>query len=124
MDTRQVETKSEEHSNFITDIRFKPNSTQLATSSSDGTVRLWNAADVRLSFPLFADRSTCFHVYTFFNKSPRSNLIFRLLCFALFEYLLSDSQANHTRLIICLHNICSKIIKLFSFYMQDCFWSF
>lgn len=41
-----MDTKAEEHTNFITDIRFRPNSTQLATSSSDGTVRLWNAVEV------------------------------------------------------------------------------
>ncbi|XP_020094032.1 transcriptional corepressor LEUNIG_HOMOLOG-like isoform X2 [Ananas comosus] len=58
MDTRQVETKSEEHSNFITDIRFKPNSTQLATSSSDGTVRLWNAADQSGSLQTFSGHSS------------------------------------------------------------------
>jgi len=47
-----MDTKIEDHTNFITDIRFKTNSTQLATSSSDGTVRLWNAADVIFSiFP-------------------------------------------------------------------------
>ncbi|KAF0917979.1 hypothetical protein E2562_021678 [Oryza meyeriana var. granulata] len=45
MDNLSMDTKIEEHTNFITDIRFKPNSTQLATSSSDGTVRLWNAVE-------------------------------------------------------------------------------
>uniref|UniRef100_A0A0E0KLW8 LisH domain-containing protein n=1 Tax=Oryza punctata TaxID=4537 RepID=A0A0E0KLW8_ORYPU len=45
MDNLNMDTKIEEHTNFITDIRFKPNSTQLATSSSDGTVRLWNAIE-------------------------------------------------------------------------------
>ncbi|KAL6638596.1 hypothetical protein ACP70R_023707 [Stipagrostis hirtigluma subsp. patula] len=45
MDNFKMDTKIEDHTNFITDIRFKANSTQLATSSSDGTVRLWNAAD-------------------------------------------------------------------------------
>ncbi|CAL4920247.1 unnamed protein product [Urochloa decumbens] len=45
MDNFKMDTKIEDHTNFITDIRFKTNSTQLATSSSDGTVRLWNAAD-------------------------------------------------------------------------------
>jgi WD40 repeat protein len=44
-----MDSKVEDHTNFITDIRFKENSTQLATSSSDGTIRLWNAADVMLS---------------------------------------------------------------------------
>uniref|UniRef100_A0A0E0D0I0 LisH domain-containing protein n=1 Tax=Oryza meridionalis TaxID=40149 RepID=A0A0E0D0I0_9ORYZ len=46
MDNLNMDTKIEEHTNFITDIRFKPNSTQLATSSSDGTVRLWNAIEI------------------------------------------------------------------------------
>lgn len=45
MDNFSMDTKAEEHTNFITDIRFRPNSTQLATSSSDGTVRLWNAVE-------------------------------------------------------------------------------
>ncbi|KAL6909614.1 hypothetical protein ACP4OV_001895 [Aristida adscensionis] len=45
MENFKMDTKIEDHTNFITDIRFKTNSTQLATSSSDGTVRLWNATD-------------------------------------------------------------------------------
>ncbi|XP_062213886.1 transcriptional corepressor LEUNIG_HOMOLOG-like isoform X2 [Phragmites australis] len=45
MENFKMDAKIEDHTNFITDIRFKTNSTQLATSSSDGTVRLWNAAD-------------------------------------------------------------------------------
>ncbi|XP_029123207.1 transcriptional corepressor LEUNIG_HOMOLOG isoform X3 [Elaeis guineensis] len=45
MDTLQTESTPEEHSLFITDIRFRPNSTHLATSSFDRTVRLWNAAE-------------------------------------------------------------------------------
>ncbi|XP_044429991.1 putative disease resistance protein RGA3 [Triticum aestivum] len=45
MDNFNMDTKPEEHTNFITDIRFRPNSTQFATSSSDGTVRLWNAVE-------------------------------------------------------------------------------
>eukprot|EP00262_Sarcandra_glabra_P006462 TRINITY_DN1877_c0_g3_i3.p1 TRINITY_DN1877_c0_g3~~TRINITY_DN1877_c0_g3_i3.p1 ORF type:complete len:755 (-),score=159.15 TRINITY_DN1877_c0_g3_i3:137-2401(-) len=45
MDTLQTESTPEEHSVIITDVRFRPNSTQLATSSFDRTVRLWNAAE-------------------------------------------------------------------------------
>ncbi|KAM0944996.1 putative transcription factor WD40-like family [Dioscorea sansibarensis] len=45
MDTMQTESTPEEHTLIITDIRFRPNSTQLATSAFDRTVRLWNAAD-------------------------------------------------------------------------------
>jgi WD40 repeat protein len=46
METQQIDHRAEEHGNFITDIRFRVGTTQLATSSSDGTVRLWNAAEV------------------------------------------------------------------------------
>ncbi|XP_022733295.1 transcriptional corepressor LEUNIG_HOMOLOG-like isoform X1 [Durio zibethinus] len=44
MDTLQTECTSEEHTHIITDIRFRPNSTQLATSSFDTTLRVWDAA--------------------------------------------------------------------------------
>ncbi|XP_004296628.1 PREDICTED: transcriptional corepressor LEUNIG [Fragaria vesca subsp. vesca] len=45
MDTLQTESTLEDHSLIITDVRFRPNSTQLATSSFDTTVRLWDAAE-------------------------------------------------------------------------------
>ncbi|OEL34203.1 Transcriptional corepressor [Dichanthelium oligosanthes] len=70
MDNFKMDTKIEDHTNFITDIRFKTNSTQLATSSSDGTVRLWNAADVIFptsSFHLFI--IICCHSYSHISAS-------------------------------------------------------
>nr|XP_016487635.1 PREDICTED: transcriptional corepressor LEUNIG_HOMOLOG-like isoform X2 [Nicotiana tabacum]XP_018629374.1 transcriptional corepressor LEUNIG_HOMOLOG-like isoform X2 [Nicotiana tomentosiformis] len=45
MDTLQTETTPEEHQYLITDVRFRPNSTQLATASFDKSVRLWDAAN-------------------------------------------------------------------------------
>ncbi|KAL3531120.1 hypothetical protein ACH5RR_010442 [Cinchona calisaya] len=45
MDTLQTETTSEEHQYLITDVRFRPNSTQLVTASFDKSVRLWDAAN-------------------------------------------------------------------------------
>nr|DAD37015.1 TPA_asm: hypothetical protein HUJ06_007656 [Nelumbo nucifera] len=54
MDTLQTESTPEEHTLIITDIRFRPNSTHLATCSFDRTVRLWNAAEP----------SYCLHAYT------------------------------------------------------------
>ncbi|KAK4266491.1 hypothetical protein QN277_027400 [Acacia crassicarpa] len=45
METLSTESTSEEHTLIITDVRFRPNSTQLATSSFDTTVRLWDASD-------------------------------------------------------------------------------
>ncbi|KAA3480439.1 Transcriptional corepressor LEUNIG-like protein [Gossypium australe] len=43
-ETLETECTPEEHTHIITDIRFRPNSTQLATSSFDTTVRVWDAA--------------------------------------------------------------------------------
>lgn len=51
MDTLQTESTSEEHQSLITDIRFRPNSSQLATASYDKSVRLWDAANVIISTP-------------------------------------------------------------------------
>ncbi|XP_011080189.1 transcriptional corepressor LEUNIG_HOMOLOG [Sesamum indicum] len=54
MDTLQTETTPEEHQYLITDVRFRPNSTQLATASFDKSVRLWDAANP----------GYCLHAYT------------------------------------------------------------
>ncbi|KAM7496211.1 hypothetical protein LguiA_020625 [Lonicera macranthoides] len=54
MDTLRTETTPEEHQYLITDVRFRPNSTQLATASFDKSVRLWDAANP----------SYCLHAYT------------------------------------------------------------
>lgn len=48
MDTLQTETTPEEHQYIITDVRFRPNSTQLATASYDKSVRMWDAANVMI----------------------------------------------------------------------------
>ncbi|CAH1447199.1 unnamed protein product [Lactuca virosa] len=41
----QTETTPEEHQFLITDIRFRPNSTQFGTTSLDQSVRIWDAAN-------------------------------------------------------------------------------
>jgi WD40 repeat protein len=46
MENFQTQYTSEEHGLIITDVRFRPNSNHLATSSFDRTIKLWNAADV------------------------------------------------------------------------------
>lgn len=48
MDTLQTENTPEEHKLVITDVRFRPNSSQLATASVDKSVRLWDAANVSI----------------------------------------------------------------------------
>ncbi|GMH10824.1 hypothetical protein Nepgr_012665 [Nepenthes gracilis] len=42
-DTLKPKTTLEEHSSLITDVRFSPNMSRLATSSFDKTVRVWDA---------------------------------------------------------------------------------
>jgi len=46
MDSLRIESTPEEHKLVITDVRFRPNSSQLATASCDKSVRLWDAANV------------------------------------------------------------------------------
>ncbi|KAL1818568.1 hypothetical protein ACET3Z_013437 [Daucus carota] len=54
MDTLQTESTPEEHQDVITDVRFRPNSTQLLIASLDKSVKLWDAANP----------SYCLHAYT------------------------------------------------------------
>ncbi|GAV59020.1 WD40 domain-containing protein/LisH domain-containing protein [Cephalotus follicularis] len=54
METLQTDCTPEEHNHIITDVRFRPNSTQLATSSFDTAVRIWDAAEPNY----------CLHAYT------------------------------------------------------------
>ncbi|KAK8466575.1 hypothetical protein PHAVU_008G125400 [Phaseolus vulgaris] len=45
MDTLQTENSPAEHKAVITDVRFRPNSLQLATASMDKSVRLWDTTN-------------------------------------------------------------------------------
>ncbi|CAN8285279.1 unnamed protein product [Cochlearia groenlandica] len=45
METLQTETIPERHAHTITDVCFRPNSTQLATSSLDKTIKIWDASN-------------------------------------------------------------------------------
>ncbi|KAB2602111.1 transcriptional corepressor LEUNIG-like [Pyrus ussuriensis x Pyrus communis] len=75
MDTLQTQSTAEEHKLVITDVRFRPNSSQLATASFDKSVRLWDAANPNY----------CLQAYTGHN-SPIMSLDFHpkktdLFCF-------------------------------------------
>ncbi|XP_063948692.1 transcriptional corepressor LEUNIG_HOMOLOG-like [Daucus carota subsp. sativus] len=54
MNNLQTESTPEEHQDVITDVRFRPNSSQLVTASLDKSVKLWDAANP----------SYCLHAYT------------------------------------------------------------
>ncbi|KAI4344972.1 hypothetical protein L6164_012143 [Bauhinia variegata] len=74
MDTLQTDSTSEEHTLIITDVRFRPNSTQLATSSFDTTVRLWDAADPNLcSQSIYTGHTS--HVMSL-DFNPKKNDVF------------------------------------------------
>jgi len=72
METLQTESTPEEHGMIITDVRFRPNSTQLATSSFDTTVRIWDAAKPSYVSQPFTGHAS--HVMSL-DFSPKNNEI-------------------------------------------------
>lgn len=50
MDTFKTENSPAEHKAVITDVRYRPNSLQVATSSMDKCVRLWDTTNVMVFF--------------------------------------------------------------------------
>ncbi|XP_071717476.1 transcriptional corepressor LEUNIG_HOMOLOG-like isoform X2 [Rutidosis leptorrhynchoides] len=60
MDTLQTESTPEEHQVLITDVRFRPNSTQFGTAAFDKSVRIWDAANP--SYSLHAHTAHTSHV--------------------------------------------------------------
>nr|PNR60712.1 hypothetical protein PHYPA_003505 [Physcomitrium patens] len=58
MDALKLKSSLEEHSLLITDVRFSPGSTRLATSSFDKTVRVWDADSPTYSMRTFTGHQT------------------------------------------------------------------
>ncbi|KAK8619965.1 hypothetical protein V6N13_066458 [Hibiscus sabdariffa] len=56
-DTLKLKSKLEEHSGLITDVRFSPSMSRLATSSFDKTVRVWDADSPGYSLRTFMGHS-------------------------------------------------------------------
>ncbi|KAG6425417.1 hypothetical protein SASPL_115852 [Salvia splendens] len=73
MDTLQTESTPEEHQYLITDVRFRPNSTQLATASFDKSVRLWDAANPSYCLQAYTGHSS--HVMSL-DFHPKKNDLF------------------------------------------------
>ncbi|XP_044491608.1 transcriptional corepressor LEUNIG_HOMOLOG-like isoform X3 [Mangifera indica] len=84
MGTMQTESTPEEHKLVITDVRFRPNSSQLATSSVDKSVRLWDAAN-----PNF-----CLQAYTGHN-SPIMSLDFHPKKTDIFCFCDTDNEIQY-----------------------------
>jgi|UniRef100_A0A2N9ITU7 WD40 repeat protein len=75
MDTLQTESTPEEHKLVITDVRFRPNSSQLATASVDKSVRLWDAANPSYCMPAYTAHTSAVMSLDFHPKKTD------LLCF-------------------------------------------
>ncbi|KAB5564891.1 hypothetical protein DKX38_004945 [Salix brachista] len=73
METLQTECSQDEHTQIITDVRFRPNSTQLATSSFDSNLRLWDAAAPRYSMKTYTGHTS--HVMSL-DFHPKKNDLF------------------------------------------------
>ncbi|KAL8139035.1 hypothetical protein V2J09_005036 [Rumex salicifolius] len=76
MDNLQTENTPEEHKHVITDVRFRPNSTHLATASFDGSVRLWDAANPNHCFNVYSGHGS--HIMSL-DFHPKKNDLF---CFS------------------------------------------
>lgn len=63
-----VKSVLEEHTQWITDVRFGPHTSRLATSSADKTVRVWDVDNVSIGY---------FHIIVvlFFYLPMNENLI-------------------------------------------------
>ncbi|KAM7521806.1 hypothetical protein LguiA_011708 [Lonicera macranthoides] len=73
METLQTESTPEEHQYLITDVRFRPNSTQLVTASFDKSVRLWDAANPSYCLNAYTGHSS--HVMSL-DFHPKKNDLF------------------------------------------------
>jgi len=75
MDTLKLKSTLDEHSHLITDVRFSPNSTSLATSSFDMSVKVWDAEN-----PTYAFRTFTGHLTSVMSLDFHSNNGADLLC--------------------------------------------
>ncbi|XP_076926700.1 transcriptional corepressor LEUNIG_HOMOLOG-like isoform X3 [Bidens hawaiensis] len=98
MDTLTTESTPEEHQYVITDVRFRPNSTQLATASFDKSVRIWDAANP----------SYCLHAHTG-HKAHVMSLDFHPKKNDLFCFCDSDTEIRYWNLNPF---VCTRISKV------------
>ncbi|KAH1081521.1 hypothetical protein J1N35_021282 [Gossypium stocksii] len=87
MDALQTVSSPEEHKLVITDVRFRPNSTQLATASVDKSVRIWDAANP----------SYCVQAYNG-HSSPVMSLDFHPRKTELFCFCDNDNEIHYWNL--------------------------
>ena len=66
-DSLKLKATLEEHSSLITDVRFSPSASRLATSSFDKTVRVWDVENVSMFVSLFTLNSILFFRSNFYG---------------------------------------------------------
>ncbi|XP_061366985.1 transcriptional corepressor LEUNIG_HOMOLOG-like isoform X3 [Gastrolobium bilobum] len=97
MDTLQTESTPEEHKSAISDVRFRPNSSQFATASFDKSVRLWDAANPSYCVQEYSGHSSAVRSLDFHPKKTD------LFCFC-------DSE-NEIRYWNITSSSCTHILK-------------
>ncbi|KAJ0035902.1 hypothetical protein Pint_25393 [Pistacia integerrima] len=109
METLQSECTPDEHNHIITDVRFRPNFTQLATSSFDKTVRLWDAAKPSYSLQTYAGHNS--HVMSL-DFHPKKNDLF---CSCDGRYCASEISAKARTPIGCsIRKYCGHTTEVHS----------
>lgn len=96
-DTLKVKSTLEEHSALITDVRFSPSMSRLATSSFDKTVRVWDADNVSGKF------FRSIHLLSLYFEN---NLLFQK------SNTLSNQTKYTSRLISIVNSIIFPMISL------------
>ncbi|KAK7395372.1 hypothetical protein VNO78_15924 [Psophocarpus tetragonolobus] len=97
MDNLQTESTPAEHKSIITDVRFRPNSSQLATASIDKSVRLWDTTNLSRCVQEYSGHSSAIMSLDFHPKKTE------LFCF-------SDGE-NEIRYWNINSPICTRITK-------------
>lgn len=104
----------EEHSHWITDVRFSPSMSRLATSSADKTVRVWDADNVSWHIPFFfhlfnliyffvTSRLDSQHVHVCYNDaSSSSSLLFYLFIYPIWVGVVNCYIDAYLFLLVCI----------------------
>ncbi|CAJ1796598.1 unnamed protein product [Sphenostylis stenocarpa] len=97
MDTLKTENSPAEHKAVITDVRFRPNSLQLATASIDKSVRLWDTTNPTRCVQEYSGHSSAIMSLDFHPKKTE------LFCFC-------DGE-NEIRYWNINSSTCSRVTK-------------
>ncbi|KAL4342194.1 hypothetical protein GQ457_08G002570 [Hibiscus cannabinus] len=107
-DTLKLKSTLEEHSGLITDVRFSPSMSRLATSSFDKTVRVWDADSPGYSLRTFMGHSS--NVMSLDFHPTKDDLI--CSCDTILEYQQWELCKSFQGIILQSENISNSAIPL------------